>query len=142
MDPDGPAHPKPSALALFFPNKQTFEPTDSHGPGTQLPLPLESHLTRSALVKHPRFRWDQPPVFPNLWENALIPRCQAAGDDGISEAGPWDGESVSECLAAFSQFFNCFRENVLSEWGHLWVRFGTLRTSLEPCSARFFSGRL
>ena len=43
--------------------------------------------------------------------------ARPGGDDGISEAGPWDGESVSECLAAFSRFFNFFRENRLVRMG-------------------------
>ena len=59
-------------------------------------------------VKHPRFRWDQPPVFPNLWENALIPRGQAAGDDGISEAGPWDGGVCLRMSGCFFSFFQLF----------------------------------
>ena len=76
---------------------------------------LKNPGTWSALVKHPRFRCDQPPVFPEP-ENTLIPALPGRRRRR-NEAGPWDGESVSECLAAFSRFFNFFRENRLVRMG-------------------------
>ena len=134
----------------FFPgSRATATPNDSRSfckrwtrpsrPGTK--LPLESNQTRSALVQKPLGPTHGVPEPAGKHADSALP-----GRRRRRNLGGWSvGWGLSQNVWLFHVewlfylfFSTVFVRIVLSQWGHLWVRFGTLRTSLEPYSANLF----